>query len=158
MEESGVNFKVFETEGVRVVTVTPPSFTAPAFMSFVNTRTVFKESEVQDFLKGFSSSTGVEWRELDRAVPASTLRFFMESPEKNPEKMEQLLKDNPNAEMARKAWQNLATDERAKAEANYFLQILENQRQMWVSDKGGYMAVWSADGRSIGVGILPAMP
>jgi len=158
MESSGTVFKVFESRGIQIVTVTPENFPAPAFMSFVNPREAFKESDVRDFLSGFASSTGITWSPLDRSVPVSTLRFFLETPDQEPEKMEKVLQGLPDPATARKVWIQLAQDDRARAEAYKFLEMLEGQRQMWVSDSGGYVAVWSEDGTAIGVGLLPMSP
>lgn len=157
-EASGVGFKVFEKNGVRIVAVTPSGWTSPAFMSFVNMGGVFSESDVKEFLEGFASSTGASWKPLDRSVPTATLKFFLTAPLEDQVKMEKVLERSPNPEEVRQAWQRLASDDQARREAAQFVKMLDSQRQLWVADRGGYIATWSEDGRSIGVGILPIAP
>lgn len=158
MKKFGVVFKVFEKDGLKIVTITPPKLTSPAFMSFVNVESTFKESDVQDFLKGFSSLTGVNWSPLDKEIPASTLNFFLTPPSDQPENAERVLATSPNPEAVRQAWGRLSKDEQARADAIYFLESIEAQRQIWIADEGGYIVVWSEDGKTIGVGILPSGP
>lgn len=158
MEKFGVNFKVFEKDGLRIVAITPPKLTSPAFMSFINVESTFKESDVQDFLKGFSSLTGVNWSPLDKGMPASTLSFFLTAPAEQPENAERVLATSPNPEAVRQAWGRLSSDAQARADATYFLESIETHRQIWVADEGGYIVVWSEDGKAIGVGILPSSP
>jgi hypothetical protein len=155
IESNGVLFRVFEEGPVRIVTVTPSNISSPTFMSFIKTTTAFTEDEIAEFLTGFAVSINAEWELVDPSVPLSTLKFFLEAPSESPEKMEKVVTSSANPQLVKEAWVRLSEDPLARQEAEYFMNVIQSQRRMWVDSGGKYIAVWSQDGKSLGVGTLP---
>lgn len=154
-EYQGVGFRVFNAPGLKIVAVNPPNSDTPSFLSFTKESGQLAAAEVNQFLSNFSASTGSSWKILDRSLIDHSLQFFMSAPYANPKAAQEMLNTLANPAAASSAWERLARDPQSRVEASKFIDMLRAQRQLWVTDDGRFLAAWSADGSSLGVGIVP---
>jgi hypothetical protein len=154
-EYKGVGFRVFAAEGLKIVAVNPPNTETPAFLSFTRENGTLSEAEINQFLANFSAKSGVPWKIFDRSVPDRAIQFFMSAPYANQSAASKMLSQIPDQKAAAAAWEKLVRDPRARQEASGFLDMLRAQKQIWVTADGKFLAAWSPDGASLGVGVLP---
>jgi len=154
-EYKGVGFRVFDVEGLKVVAVNPPGSDTPAFLSFTRENGALADTEVSQFLQNFAQKSGTRWKVFDRTVPDRALQFFMSAPYANQAAASKMLGELPDPKAAAAAWEKLVRDPRARQEASGFLDMLRSQKQIWVTEDGKFLATWSPDGASLGVGVLP---
>jgi hypothetical protein len=151
----GVGFRVFSAGGLKIVAVTPPGVSSPAFLSFVREGGQLDPSEIQQFLENFAGASGARWRVFDRSSADRALQFFMSAPYANQAAAQQMLSALPDPAAAATAWERMVRDPQARTEASNFLDMLRAQKQMWISENGQYLATLSPDGSALGVGIVP---
>jgi len=151
----GVGFRVFSAGDLKIVAVTPPGVTSPAFLSFVREGGQLDPSEIQQFLANFAAASGARWKVFDRSSADRALQFFMSAPYANQAAAQEMLSSLPDPTAAAAAWERMVRDPQARTEASDFLDMLRAQRQMWITDDGRFLATWSPDGSSLGVGIVP---
>ena len=151
----GVGFRVFSSGGLKIVAVNPPNVDTPAFLSFVKEGGQLDPGEINQFLVNFSSSSGTSWKVFDRSSADRALQFFMSAPYANQKAAQEMLSTLPDPAAAAAAWERLVRDPQSRMEASKFLDMLRAQRQMWITEDGRFLATWSPDGSSLGVGIVP---
>lgn len=154
-EYKGVAFRVFSSSGLKIVAVNPPNSPYPAFLSFVRENGQLATAEINQFLSNFAATAGSPWKVFDREAPDRAIQFFMSAPYADPQAARAALSKLPDPSAASAAWEKLSRDPLARSEASQFLDMLRAQRQMWITEDGKYLATWSPDGSSLGVGVVP---
>jgi hypothetical protein len=155
-EQDGMRITVHEAGDIKVVAVSSVNPQKCLFLSYTKPSAEYSQEEVAGFLQQFSTASGTEWQVMDRTVVDNNLRFFLTAPNHAKDEFEERVtatKGDPEA--VRRSWTALAENEQAHAEARSLLNVLESQRQIWVSLDNRFLACWSSDGRSLGVGFLP---
>jgi hypothetical protein len=155
-KQDGMRITVHDVGELKVVAVSSINPEKCLFLSYTKPSGEYSKTEIEEFLRQFAYSSGTEWQVLDRSLVDTNLRFFLTAPNHAREEFEsRVVSSKGDTEAVRKSWSALAASEQAHVEARSLLNVLESQRQIWVTSDSRFLACWSLDGRSLGVGFLP---
>lgn len=154
MEAAGTEFKVYQEGDVKIVAACPPSG-FPLFLSYTKSGGAFSEEEVRAFLSSFEASASSKWLPVRKRNVSDALRFFQSAPKLAPQEFSKKVEESKDPTATRKAWLHMASDSTVAAETEGVARMLEAQSRIWLSSDGRFLAVWSGDKSSLGVGTMP---